>query len=91
MKRYSAIKNMYYGNRGGFDTIKIKNDERLVLDVISESEELLLGKLSQTPELLEIYKRLDSAVGELSSIENEHNYIEGFKFGFLMAMDIFEI
>ena len=43
MKKYSAIKDMYYGNRGAHDTIKI---------------------------------------------ENEHYYIEGFRFGFLMAMDI---
>ena len=57
MKKYSAIKDMYYGNRGGLDTIKIKNEEMLVLDVINESEELLLKKLSQNPELLQIYKK----------------------------------
>ncbi len=33
MKNYSAIKDMYYGNRGGYDTIKIKNEEVSVLDV----------------------------------------------------------
>ena len=27
MKKYSAIRDMYYGNRGGYDTIKIKNEE----------------------------------------------------------------
>ena len=89
MKKYSAIKDMYYGNRGGLDTIKIKNEEMLVLDVINESEELLLKKLSQNPELLQIYKKLDDAIGELNLIENEQNYIEGFRFGFLMAMDVF--
>ena len=91
MKKYSAIKDMYYGNRGGIDTIKIKNEEVGVLDVINESEELLLKKLSQKPETLEIYKKLDSAIGELTLIENEHYYIEGFRFGFLMAIDIFDI
>ena len=91
MKKYSAIKEMYYGNRGGFDTIKNKNEEMLVLDVINEKEELLLNKLKQKPELLEIYKKLDEAIGELALIENESNYIEGFKFGFLMAMDVFDL
>ena len=91
MKKYSAIKDMYYGNRGGHDTIKIKKEELLVLDVINESEELLLKNLSQTPELLEVYKKLDSAIGELALIENEYHYVEGFKFGFLIAMDIFNV
>ena len=91
MKKYSAIKEMYYGNRGGLDTIKIKNDVTLILDAINESEELLLKKLNHKPEILEIYKKLDSAIGELTLIENESYYIEGFKFGFLMAMDVFDV
>ncbi len=91
MKKYSAIKDMFYGNRGGYDTINIKNEEVLVLDVINESEELLLKKLNQKPDILEIYKKLDKAISELTLIENEHYYIEGFRFGFLMAMDIFDI
>ena len=90
MKKYSAIKDMYYGNRGGHDTIKIEN-EAVVLDDINECENLLLKKLSEKPEVLEIYKKLDNAIGELNCIENEHYYIEGFRFGFLMAMDIFNI
>lgn len=91
MKNFSAIKDMYYGNRGRHDTINLKNEEMLVLDVITENEKLLLENLSQNPKILEIYKKLDSAIGELSLIENEHYYIEGFRFGFLMAMDIFDI
>ena len=90
-EKNSAIKDMYYGNRGKLDTIKINNEEVLVLDVINDTEELLLKKLSQEPEILEIYKKLDNAISELSIIENEHFYIEGFRFGFLMAMDIFDV
>jgi hypothetical protein len=41
--------------------------------------------------ILETYKKLDNAISELTCIENEHYYTEGFRFGFLMAMDIFEI
>lgn len=88
MKKYSAIKDMYYGNRGAHDTIKIENEEVIVLDVINECEDLLLKELNQMPKILEIYKKLDDAIGELTCIENEHYYIEGFRFGFLMAMDI---
>ena len=91
MKKYSAIKDMFYGNRSGFDSIRIKNEEVSVLDVINENEELLLKELSLKPEILEIYKRLDNALGEFNLIESEHYYIEGLKFGFLLAMDIFDI
>ena len=82
---------MFYGNRGMYDTIKIENIEGIDLEVINKNEKLLLEKLSQNAELIEIYKKLDSAISELTLIENEHYYIEGFRFGFLMAMDIFDI
>ena len=91
MKKYSAIKDMYYGNRGGHETIKAKDEEMLALEVVNKNEELLLNKLSQKPDIIELYKKIDSAVGELVLIENEHNYIEGFRFGFLMAMDVFDV
>ena len=91
MKKYSAIKDMYYGNRGVHDKFKIENEEQSVLDVIIECEEVLLKKLSQNSEILETYKKLDNAISELTSIENEHYYTEGFRFGFLLAMDMFEI
>ncbi|MBO5888701.1 MAG: hypothetical protein J6Q58_01000 [Clostridia bacterium] len=91
MKKYSAIKDMFYGNRGMYDTIKIENIEGIDLEVINKNEKLLLEKLSQNAEVIEIYKKLDSAISELTLIENEHYYIEGFRFGFLMAMDIFDI
>ena len=91
MKNYSAIKDMYYGNRGTHSNFKMKNEEKSVLEVITEYEELLLEKLSQNPELLETYKKLDNAISELTCVENEHFYAEGFRFGFLMAMDIFDI
>ena len=91
MVKYSAIKDMYYGNRGVHDKFKIGNEEKSVLDVIIEYEEVLLQKLSKEQDVLQIYKKLDSAISELTCIENERYYIEGFRFGFLMAMDIFDI
>ena len=91
MKKYSAIKDMYYGNRGVHDKFKIGNEEKSVLDVIIEYEEVLLEKLSKEQDVLQIYKKLDNAISELTCIENEHFYAEGFRFGFLMAMDIFDI
>ena len=91
MKNYSAIKEMFYGNRGNLENIKFDNKEVVLLDVINENEEILLKELSKKPKVLEIYKKLNNALGEIDLIENEHYYIEGFKFGFLMAKDIFDV
>ena len=89
MKKYSAIKEMFYGNRGQNDTIQIEDEDVKVLDVIIECDDYLRDKLSSTPELLEKYKKFDDAVSELGLIENEHYFAEGFRIGFLMAMDVF--
>ena len=89
MKKYSAIREMFYGNRGQNDTIQIEDEDVKVLDVITECDDYLRDKLSSTPELFEKYKKFDDAISELGLIENEHYFAEGFRFGFLMAMDVF--
>ena len=91
MEKYSAIKEMYYGNRGGHENFKMGKEEKRIVNRIVENEKQLLKKLSKIPEILEIYKKLDDAMCELACIENERCYAEGFRFGFLMAKDVFEI
>ena len=90
MKKYSAIREMFYGNRGQNDTIQIEDEDVKVLDVIIECDDYLRDKLTSTPELYEKYKKFDDAVSELGLIENEHYFAEGFRFGFLMAIDVFD-
>jgi hypothetical protein len=89
MIKYSALKEMYYGNRGQYDTVIIEKADLKILDTIVECDDMLRDKLKERPELLEIYNKFDDALSELNSIENENFYIEGFKFGFLMAIDVF--
>lgn len=89
MVKYSAIKDMYYGNRGQHENVRIKNEDIQVLDTIVECDENLRKKLTANGEVLKIYQRYSDAMMELNCIENEHCYIEGFKFGFLMALDVF--
>ena len=91
MKKYSAIKEMFYGNRGVNETIKFDKDDVIFLDAITKNEELLLKRLDSMPDALEIYKKLDNAISEYYLLESERYYVEGFKFGFLMAMDVFNI
>ena len=90
MVKYSAIKDMYYGNRGQHDSLRIKDDDVKILDSIIDCDDFLRNKLNNDKDLLEKYQQLNDALCELNCIENEHCYIEGFKFGFLMAMDVFD-
>ena len=90
MGKYSAIREMFYGNRGQNDTIQIEDEDVKVLDVITECDDYLRDKLSSTPDLFEKYKKFDDAISELGLIENEHYFAEGFRFGFLMAIDVFD-
>lgn len=89
--KYSAIKDMFYGNRGQHDNVIINKNDLKILDSVIKFDDTLRDKLKTSPEILEIYNEFDNAVSELNSIENEHYYIEGFKFGFLMAMDIYNL
>lgn len=90
MGKYSAIREMYYGNRGQHDTIVIEREELNNLDTIVKSEELFREELEKIPNLLKLFNDYQEGVFDLNAIENQHYYAEGFRFGFLMAMDIFD-
>ena len=37
---------------------------------------------------INLYKKLDDAVTELNALNIENSYVEGFRFGVLMAIDV---
>ena len=47
MKKYSAIKDMFYGKRGGYDTIKIDDNDITILDTIIKHDENLRIELKE--------------------------------------------
>ena len=88
MKNYSAIKEMFYGNRGNCESIKVSKEEKDVLAKVSENEEEFLSLIKKDIKLVETYNKLNAQIGEMGALNSATAYEEGFRFGFLMAMDI---
>lgn len=90
MKNYSAIKEMFYGNRGNCESINVSNEENTILTKVVERENEFLNLIKNDNKLIEIYHKLSAEIGEMSALHSASAYEEGFKFGFLMALDIFK-
>ena len=88
MENYSAIKEMFYGNRGNYDSIKLSIEGKNALDKVVETEESFIKMLNDKPQIIEAYKNLNARINEMNATNFEDAYIEGFRFGFLMALDI---
>ncbi len=88
MKNYSAILEMYYGNRGSYDTLKPTKEEKIKLNKICSIEKEFLTTLTSNKNAINLYKKLDDAVTELNALNIENSYVEGFRFGVLMAIDV---
>ena len=90
MKNYSAILEMYLGNRGSYDSIKPTKLEMDKLDKIVSLENEFIDKLGVNSELKVLYNNLDDKISELNVLSIENAFCEGFRFGFLMAIDVFD-
>ncbi len=88
MKNYSAISEMYYGNRGNAENITISKREKESLSKLIEIENVFLREISDNKTLLDVYEKLQNEQNNQSALNVETAYKEGFRFGFLMAMDI---
>ena len=88
MKNYSAISEMYYGNRGNAENITTSKQEKESLSKLIEIENVFLKAISNDETLLDVYKKLQDEQNNQSALNVETAYKEGFRFGFLMAMDI---
>ena len=88
MKNYSAISEMYYGNRGNAESITISKQEKESLRKLIEIENMFLKEIKDDKSLLEIYEKMQNEQCNQSALNYETAYKEGFRFGFLMAMDI---
>ena len=51
----------------------------------------LKEKLYKQPEVLELHQKFCDTFDGLLVEESENLFVEGFRFGFLMALDVFEI
>lgn len=87
----SAIKMMYYGEKGTFDSLKNTPEIKHLLNEINYNEEMLLQKLKKIPEIISQYNKLQDLLSKLNCAESELYYIEGFRFGVLLGLDVADL
>ncbi|MCL2861764.1 MAG: hypothetical protein FWE22_05080 [Firmicutes bacterium] len=84
----SAIRQMYYGERGSFEEIKPTKKYFELLENFVELEDKLNSKLALYPEILVLYEKIIELKEESESELRATCYVEGFRFGSLFGMEI---
>lgn len=84
----SAIEEMLFSNRGNLDSIKNSEEGERLLDEVVATDEALRAKLD--PEQTELLKKFQQAIDDASFQDNIEYYKEGFRFGFLLALDVLD-
>ncbi len=82
----SAIMQMYYGERGNYELTPLSEVYRERLKAYVQNDAELCKAL--THEQLELHKKTTESLEALHAEAVENNYLEGFRFGFLMGLDV---
>lgn len=88
MKRKSAIMQMHYCERGSYEDVPCSNEYFKLLDEYVKNDSEIRVKLSEFPNLLELYKKANDSLEILNCESEDNHYLEGFRFGVLIGLDI---
>ena len=88
MEKYSAIVEMYRGNRGDSQRIKYGEEYWKCLHEYCDLAEKFRDELKKYPELLELWEKCEWASNEVNACGEEEQYREGFQFGLLMGLEV---
>ena len=84
----SIIKQILYGKKGNSDCIKFTKEYYDCLDKAVTLENELKTKLESKPELFDFYLEVSDAVTALSAETAAAYYIEGFKLGVSLGLEL---
>ncbi|MBR2441682.1 MAG: hypothetical protein IKB20_01220 [Clostridia bacterium] len=84
----SAIRDMYEMRKGNYDSILQSEEYQKSLDEVIKCDDEMRKALKKNPKLLALYQKATSALDTLCVVGADDHYIEGFKFGVLMGLDI---
>ena len=88
MKNQSAILQILNGDRGCNDNIRCSPEYSKALDKVVEFEEKLTSKLKLEPDLYKLFEDFNDALRTMHCEEVDDYYLEGFRFGALIGIDI---
>lgn len=88
MIKKSAIREMFSGTRGTYDHIELSDDFKETEKKMATAVDAFLNKL--TPEQQELFYEAYEFIGDKSAAYAEEHFIEGFKFGMLIGIEVGE-
>ena len=88
MKKDCAISEIFLMQLNDISCCDSKYDE--VNEIISDTNDYMFNTLKDNEEILKHYRIMTDAPDKYNALESKDFYIEGFKFGFKLAMDIFD-
>lgn len=86
----SPILRIFYGNKVPCESVSMTAEYFEVLDELIKYDNLLIEKLSQTKEVLNLFEDFKNCREKLTAIDVECNYRDGFKFGLQLGEEIFK-
>lgn len=86
----SAIKKLFFGKLGNFEFIKRSAEEERGLDEVIENDKKLTEFIKDNQEAMQIFIKLKDAVNKSNNAEVLCFYREGFRNGFLLALDVLD-
>lgn len=89
MKSISTILDILYGNHPNYEDFDFGQEFANKISELSKCENALLESLKDKPEC-DCFKKYRDTFSRIESIENDVFYKEGFRLGFLLAMDVFD-
>lgn len=89
MKKQSAIKQVLNSLREIEASFKGSDEYYKLLDEVIKNENALLKKL-ESGDLIEQYEKTKESIGFMNCELIDNYYADGFRFGFLLALDIFK-
>ena len=88
MEMKSPIAQIYYGENGLQELIPQSEKYKKALSEVVKKDEEIREKWKNNPEALKLYDEFVWAKGNMQCEEVENHFVEGFRFGFLMALDV---
>ena len=84
----SVILQMFNKERGHYESVPLNEAYQEQADKLAALEEELREKLKGNPDLVALYEKVSEAFFAVASAVGDSHYVEGFKFGVLMGLEI---
>lgn len=91
MKKETPILQMYYGERGAHEKIQQSPKYWELLKRAISEDDVFRACLQEEQNFLDLYEKVLKGLSEAQCEEVAETYREGFRFGFLMALDVMGI